>query len=113
MKSFGDALHQFTRYRILREQTIEHLDELNKRSIGVRELARSIGLDRGPDADLIKMALLQVDETVTETESCLEQLEALNRHVAELVFVLVVRSLRVLFCVAFITPMVVPVCSHW
>ncbi|THD20467.1 hypothetical protein D915_008873, partial [Fasciola hepatica] len=89
LKSFGDALRQFTSYRIMREQTTEHLDELNKRAIAIGELARSVGLDHGPDTNLIKAALLQAEETLTDTESCLEQLEALNHNVAELVFILV------------------------
>ncbi|TPP61289.1 hypothetical protein FGIG_01848 [Fasciola gigantica] len=89
LKSFGDALRQFTSYRIMREQTTGRLDELNKRAIAISELARSVGLDHGPDTNLIKAALLQAEETLTDTESCLEQLEALNHNVAELVFILV------------------------
>ncbi|VDP70034.1 unnamed protein product, partial [Echinostoma caproni] len=59
LKFFGDALRQFTCYRTMREQTIERMNELSKRAVAIGELARSVGLDRGPDTNLIKAALLQ------------------------------------------------------
>ncbi|KAF7257219.1 hypothetical protein EG68_05797, partial [Paragonimus skrjabini miyazakii] len=88
LKLFGDSLRHFSAYQSLHEQLTDQLTQLARRAVGIGELARSVGLESGPDHSLTHAALVQAEEVVTEVDSRLEQVEALNQHVTQLVSVL-------------------------
>ncbi|KAF8568788.1 hypothetical protein P879_04598, partial [Paragonimus westermani] len=88
LKLFGDSLRHFSAYQSLHEQLTDQLTQLAKRAVGVGELARSVGLESGPDHSLTQAALVQAEEIIAEVDSRLEQVEALNQHVTQLVSVL-------------------------